>query len=91
MYNLLIETDCSKKLEKEFDKEIREQIKKSLEKLKTYPYHNTFHLKGEFQGKRKLRSGKMRIIFSICEECRKLGYKQFNNCGGCEKEKKKTL
>jgi len=74
-----------KKLEKK-DAHIKDNIKKVYERLSQDPYSGTMFLTGTFRGKRKIRfmGKKLRITFAICEECRRLGHKGFNNCVDCE-------
>ena len=83
MYDVYLTTDFEKKLKK-FDGRNKKRITKSIEKLSSNPYHNTTHLKGNFQGKRKYRAGDLRIVFAICEECQKLQHNRINNCIDCD-------
>jgi mRNA-degrading endonuclease RelE of RelBE toxin-antitoxin system len=75
-------------LVKEYDKPTRARIDEAIEKLSSDPYQNTKLLKGRYYGKRTLHAGKLRIIFAICEECRKLGVPQRQgwSCVGCDEQ-----
>lgn len=57
---------------------------KVLNSIKLNPYKSEY-LRLELEGLRsyKLRSGN-RIIFAICEECRKGGFESANNCLDCK-------
>lgn len=57
-------------------------------KLAVAPYRgagNKGHLVGEFKGMRRIRIGRSgyRIIFAICEECKKLGFELIIKCADC--------
>ena len=59
---------------------------KVLNHIKPNP-RDSEYLRLELEGLRsynKMRSGN-RIIFAICEECRKVGFERVNNCPDCEK------
>jgi mRNA-degrading endonuclease RelE of RelBE toxin-antitoxin system len=56
----------------------------ALRELSNEPYRAKEFLKGEFRGKRKYRRGRMRIIFAVCEECRRLNHRRFNQCADCD-------
>lgn len=65
-------------------------------KLMVYPYRgagNKGHLKGKYNGLRRIWIGRSgyRIIFSICEECRRLGFDKYLNCADCSKIPKNTV
>lgn len=57
---------------------------KILNNIKFDPYKSEY-LRLELEGLRsyKIKSG-IRIIFAICEECRRNGFKKVNNCPDCE-------
>lgn len=69
----------------------KERIDKGIKNLSEHPGHNTKFLKGEFRGKRVCRIGKIRIIFAICEECRKEGHITLNGCVDCNEMQDKTI
>ena len=73
---------------------IREQIKRRVERVLADPYHNTEKLT-DASGKLNLRGCRstrvdrnFRIIFTICEECRKIPFCEY--CF-CEELKDKTV
>ncbi|MGB9694343.1 MAG: type II toxin-antitoxin system RelE family toxin [Caldisericaceae bacterium] len=76
----------------EFAREFRKlgpQVQKLLDNaireiLFNRPYSSKV-LKENLKGKRSLRVGNYRIIFAICEECRKENYVQLNGCKDCKK------
>ena len=83
LYDVYLTTDFKKNLRR-FDGSDKKRIAKSIEKLSSNPYHNTPHLKGNLQGRRKYRAGNLRIVFAICEECQKLEHNKINNCIDCD-------
>ena len=93
-YEIYQTEEFEKKL-KSLDKSVREQIDKKIKFLANNPYGgagNVGHLKGEFKGLRRIRVGRSwRIIFAICEECRKLGYKDLRKCVDCENISDKSV
>jgi hypothetical protein len=85
----LYETNRAKEGRKKLERggaHIKESIRKAYERLSQDPYSGTTFLKGLLRGKRKLKfmGKKLRIVFAICEECRRLGQKKLNNCRDCE-------
>jgi mRNA-degrading endonuclease RelE of RelBE toxin-antitoxin system len=76
----------------EFNREFRKldpQVQRLLDNaireiLFNRPYSSKV-LKGKLKGKRSLRVGNYRIIFAICEECRKENYVQLIGCKDCKK------
>jgi mRNA-degrading endonuclease RelE of RelBE toxin-antitoxin system len=49
------------------------------------PYETKRLVSIQYRGKRSLRRGDYRIIFAVCEECRKLDQVHLNNCKNCMK------
>jgi len=76
-----------------FDNSTHREIDSSIMKLANDPYSNTKPLKGRYYGRRSLRIGKIRVIFAICEECRKLGalLRKDSKCVDCDEESDKTV
>lgn len=72
-------------------KAIVRKIDAAIKKLSFDPYRNSKLLEGKYKGKRSHRKGKLRIIFVICEECRKLNHISLNNCPNCDDFLDKTL
>jgi len=56
----------------------------ALREIVRDPYKVSVFLKGDLKGKRKFRKGRVRIVFAICEECRRLGHQQINQCVDCD-------
>ncbi|MGA2681878.1 MAG: hypothetical protein ABSF44_08775 [Candidatus Bathyarchaeia archaeon] len=75
----------------EFDKTLRKlhkPVQKLIDKiiqevLFLEPYESERLVSPKFKGKRSLRKGDYRVIFAICEECRKLHEDRINNCYDC--------
>ncbi len=87
MYEIRVTEECGKRLMKIFkeNRSTKRMIENRFEDLKNDPYAGSYHLEGGgFRGKRSLHTGKIRIIFAICEECRKLNHTSFNGCYDCE-------
>lgn len=67
---------------------LREQIKRCVEKVRQSPYTNTEFL-GDVSGRLNLRGCRsarvnrnFRVIFVICEECRRIGKCEYCFCEG---------
>lgn len=89
-------TKYFKKKLKKMDKNVEKAIHKTVNnKLKINPYSgkgNNGHLQGEYLGLRRIRVlRKWRLVFSICEECRKLGYTGLRGCVDCNQNPDKTV
>lgn len=69
------------------------RLERTIENLRTNPYHNTFNLIGPYlKGKRRAWVGRRhRIVFAICEECRENEWEEHNNCNACDEKKDETL
>jgi Txe/YoeB family toxin of Txe-Axe toxin-antitoxin module len=59
---------------------------KIVNQIQQDPYHNTEYLRMELEGLRSYNRLETdnRIIFAICEECRKNGFDIANNCESCK-------
>ena len=74
------------------DKKSINIIQKGIENLLLPdPYNNSESLTGPLKGKRKYKKSDVRIIFAICEECRKLGHTPLNGCNDCSSYEDNTL
>jgi len=62
-----------------------------IEDMKQDPYRNSIELIYELKGKRRVRIGDYRLIYAVCEECRKRGYIQFNQCYNCESKEDNSI
>jgi mRNA-degrading endonuclease RelE of RelBE toxin-antitoxin system len=71
-----------RKLDKSAQKIIDRMIK---EELSLEPYESKRLVSPELRGKRSIRKGDYRIIFAICQECKKLHEDRINNCYGCKR------
>jgi len=68
------------------DKIIRERIDRAiLEVLSDNPYKSKRISSQKHKGKRIFRVGNYRIIFAICEECKKFRFNESIRCKGCKK------
>lgn len=69
---------------------VRRQIKRRVERILVNPYENTEFL-GDISGKLNLRGCRsarvdrnFRVIYVVCEECRRIGDCQFCFCEGLD-------
>lgn len=62
------------------------RIRKRLDDLEIDPYHGAIDLKDPtFHGLKRVRAGKDRISYQICEECRNdLEIHELRNCVDCD-------
>ena len=68
------------------DSSVQRMIDKSIQEILYYrPYESRRLVSPEYKGKRSLRIKDYRIIFAICEECRKLNEMHLNGCRDCKK------
>ena len=88
---MLHSTDTFDEIFKSFSPDIQKEISDKLVELSHNPKHNTPFLKGLLKGKRKLRRGKIRLEFAICEECRRLEHEKYNKCADCEQMRDNTI
>ena len=80
-YNLH-KTDAFVKSFRKLDHNVQKMLDKTIhDVLSVTPFESKRLLSPNLRGKRSLRSGNYRIIFSICEECRQLHDR--NNCFNC--------
>jgi mRNA-degrading endonuclease RelE of RelBE toxin-antitoxin system len=71
---------------RKLDKPAQKQVDQIIQEvLFTEPYESKKLVSPELKGKRSLRKGDYRVIFSICEECKKLHEDRINNCFGCNR------
>jgi hypothetical protein len=59
-------------------------VEKAVSEIAADPYASDL-LKISLKGKRDYRVGDYRIVFAICEECRRESWVQFNRCADCKK------
>lgn len=93
MYEIvtLVQFDKSwKKYAKRYRAELR-RIEKAIDQLRGNPHLNDSWLRAELSGKHKKRVGGWRIVFAICEECRKLGHERCNKCKDCSSSAGRTV
>jgi hypothetical protein len=78
-----------------FDKQLKKigdgvrikRIKETAEKIIEDPYHQVEFAKGKYRGKREYYAWRGdRLIFTVCEQCRKLSHVSFNGCTNCKDE-----
>lgn len=83
-----------KQFHKDFDQlsaQDQERVKKELKKMENFPLHfiesKYPFLKGRYKGIRHASPGRIRIYFTICEECRNLHHDtQYGRCENCPRE-----
>ena len=63
---------------------LRNRIINQIEEMKIDPFRNSIELTYELKGKRRVKVGDYRLVYAVCEECRKKGYEKFNNCYDCK-------
>jgi hypothetical protein len=80
-----------KDFEKKHNHEALKRIPKALDEIRLDPYSTSKRLEGSLHTKRSMREGSFRIIFIICEECRKLSHQKENGCTFCEQMSDKTV
>lgn len=86
MYVPFFSEDFKKHLEKltKRDNILENRITNQIEDMKTDPFRNSIELTHELKGKRRVKVGDYRLVYAVCEECRKKGYENFNGCYDCE-------
>ena len=71
---------------RKLDSKVQRRIDKAIKEILFYrPYETKCLVSLELKGKRVLRVGNYRLIFAVCEECRKLNYERLNGCKDCKK------
>lgn len=70
---------------KKTEKQKVQVFKEGVEKILAGKIQGTKFLHGEsLRGKRRLvLPDDLRIVFAICEECKRLGHQEFNQCNAC--------
>ena len=70
-----------------------EAAKTGVSSILRNPYAHDGWLKGDLRGKHKkyVGAGHYRIVYAICEECRRLGHRDLNRCEFCEQTTDKTV
>ena len=80
------QTDEFRRSFRKLDSNVQKRIDKTIRETLFYqPYESKELVAPELKGKRSLRVGNYRVIFAICEECRKLNYVRLNGCNDCRK------
>jgi mRNA-degrading endonuclease RelE of RelBE toxin-antitoxin system len=75
-----------------FDKQLRKlgdpirvkRIRQKVDEIIEFPYRNIRFGVGRWRGKREERVGDDRLMFAVCEQCRKEKHQSYNNCDNCE-------
>lgn len=95
MYVAYFSDDFHKHLNKltKRDSVLKERILSKIDEMMNNPFRNSEELTGKFKGKRRVYVGKARyrLIYSICEECRKKHYEAFNSCLDCKKRNSSSV
>lgn len=77
---------------RKLDKKLKQRIKQKIEDLRQDPYHNAPFAKGQWKGKRHIYINRTdRLLFAICEECRKEKHQAFNGCSDCDQLPENTF
>jgi hypothetical protein len=66
-------------------------IRDEVQAILVDPYRNVKFGNGIYRGKREWRVNSDRILFVVCEQCRKLGHQKYNLCSDCENTPDKTV
>lgn len=70
----------------------RELVESKIKEILLDPYHYRDFGKGIYRGKKKVRLNRRdRLFFVVCEECRKLRHKYYNQCNDCDETPDKTV
>jgi len=73
------------------DKIRAKRIREAMNEIRADPYHKIDFGKGQYRGKRKYDAGKDRVLFVVCEQCRKDGHTSINQCSDCHETKDETI
>jgi len=66
------------------DNVLKKRIMNEVEEMKNDPYRNSIELDYDLKGKRRVKVGDYRLIYAVCEDCRKKGFTRFNQCYECK-------
>lgn len=67
------------------NKNFLQRVRKKIDDLRQDPYHNAPFAKGQWRGKRHIYISRTdRLLFAICEECRRENHQRFNQCLDCD-------
>jgi addiction module RelE/StbE family toxin len=55
---------------------LRNRIINQIEEMKIDPFRNSIELTYELKGKRRVKVGDYRLVYAVCEECRKKGIRK---------------
>jgi mRNA-degrading endonuclease RelE of RelBE toxin-antitoxin system len=77
-------TDRFDKSRRQLDKSVLERVEKAVREIATDPYASDL-LRVSLKGKRDRRVGEYRIVFAVCEECRRENWTGLNGCSDCKK------
>jgi mRNA-degrading endonuclease RelE of RelBE toxin-antitoxin system len=65
------------------DNNLKNRIMQQVEEMKIDPFRNSIELEYDLKGKRRIRVGDYRLIYAVCDDCRKKGYDRLNQCYEC--------
>lgn len=82
-YSKIFTRTFDKQLQKIRDPIRVKRINEKVDEIVENPYRNIDYGVGIYRGKRKERTGDDRIIFTICEQCRREGHRIYNSCENC--------
>ncbi len=80
---ILFETETFREQLDEYQSGEQPRIEHKLEDLERDPYRKTIKLEAPFLGHRRFRIGDDRVVFTVCEECRKHSHQAHVKCEGC--------
>ena len=87
--------DFTEKFEKQL-KKLRDpirmkRIKRKVDEIVEFPYRDIRFGAGRWRGKREERVGYDRLMFAVCEQCRKEKHQLYNNCHNCQNKPNNTV
>jgi len=68
-----------------------EIAKKLIQEIRDYPLRNSELMVSDYQGLRKRRKSRVRILYAYCKDCRSRNDEANRRCAGCEEMKDETL
>lgn len=68
----------------ELHRPVQQRADKAVAEIAADPYASDL-LKAPLKGKRDYRIGDYRIVYAVCDECRKENWIQMNGCSDCRK------
>lgn len=73
------------------DKNSKDIAKKLIKDILQNPLRKSEIMKHKYKGLRKRKRGRVRILFTLCSECRERGEEKIRNCPICKETEDNTL